>query len=172
MTLALVCPRTWCANWERQNPVNHMSRTITTWKVVIRIAESFGQRFAPRLVADVLLPVERVRSRSSHHYLEDRPCTVFLAVPLRSSTGPVPHTAPRKCDGSCQTIMALPSRTRPSAAQSGPRCPGRPASASAQHGPTLPVVPTWSSAVLSSQSPRLRWLPQNLGQLWVSLRLI
>ena len=48
---------------------------------VLRILESLGERLAARLVADVALPVERVRRRAGHHDL-DCAGRVVVAVPL------------------------------------------------------------------------------------------
>ena len=48
-----------------------------------RVAEAGRQRLAARLVADVRLPVERVRRRAGHHHLE-RALLVVLAVPRRA----------------------------------------------------------------------------------------
>ena len=48
-----------------------------------RIAEARSHVLAPRLVADVLLPVERVRRRAGHHHLE-RALLIVVAVPRRA----------------------------------------------------------------------------------------
>ncbi len=50
---------------------------------VRRVAESLRQRLAPRLVADVRLPVQRVGRRAGHHHLE-RALLVVVAVPRRA----------------------------------------------------------------------------------------
>ena len=63
-------------------PVSHMSRTITIWNGSFGSRKRLRQRLAPRLVADVRLPVERVRRRAGHHDLE-RALLVVLAVPRR-----------------------------------------------------------------------------------------
>ncbi|EXI72988.1 MAG: hypothetical protein AW07_02920 [Candidatus Accumulibacter sp. SK-11] len=47
---------------------------------VLRVAEAIGQRLAPRLAADVRLPVRRVGGRPGHHHLE-RAAVVVGAVP-------------------------------------------------------------------------------------------
>ena len=60
---------------------------------VVRVAEALRERLAPRLVADVLLPIRRVRGRARHHHL-DRALVVFLVLPLRAQ----PHQLPVELD--------------------------------------------------------------------------
>ncbi|MCU0833976.1 MAG: hypothetical protein MUC77_06005, partial [Chromatiaceae bacterium] len=55
-----------------------------------RIAEAIGQRLAPRLVADVRLPVGRVGGRAGHHHL-DRAVLVIRAIPAVAPRWPQLH---------------------------------------------------------------------------------
>ena len=58
-----------------------MSRTITTVQRVSSVAEPLGQSLAPRLVADVRLPCQRIGCRAGHHDL-DSPLHVVVAMPV------------------------------------------------------------------------------------------
>ena len=51
-----------------------------------RVAEALGERLAPRLVADVLLPVRRVRGGARHHHLDRAPViAAYGAAPVEES---------------------------------------------------------------------------------------
>ena len=58
-----------------------MSRTSTTCSESSGIAEAFGQPFAPRLVADVRLPIQGVGRGAGHHHL-DASIGVIVVVPV------------------------------------------------------------------------------------------
>ena len=45
---------------------------------VVGVSEPLGQRFPPRLVSDVRLPVRRVSRRSGHDYLDGALAVVFV----------------------------------------------------------------------------------------------
>jgi hypothetical protein len=53
---------------------------------VLRIAETGGQCLAPGLVADVLLPLQRIGGRAGHHHLHP-PLLVVLVAPVRPQGG-------------------------------------------------------------------------------------
>jgi hypothetical protein len=57
-------------------PVNQLER-------VVGVLEPLGQGLAPGLIADVLLPIERVGGGAGHDDLDRPPGVVFL-VPVRT----------------------------------------------------------------------------------------
>ena len=63
-----------------------MSRTRDDPKGIAGIAEPFRQHLAAPLVADVRLPVGRIRCAAGHHDLDSAPA-VLLVMPARTQTG-------------------------------------------------------------------------------------
>ena len=58
-------------------------------KGIGRVAEPLGQRFSTQLVADVKLPVGRIRCRARHHHLENSP-VVLLVMPIGAQAHQLP----------------------------------------------------------------------------------
>src|SRR5207249_611064 len=71
------------------------------------VAEAVGQRLAPRFVADVGLPIGRIRGRAGHHHLDGALSWSSLAQAGRSFT--ISRYNSTQIRRLMQTIIALPS---------------------------------------------------------------
>ena len=89
-------------------PVSHMSRTMTIWNGSSGSLKRLGQGLAPRLVADVRLPLGRVRGRAGHHDL-DSPRVVVLVVPVGPQLARCSSYRSTQMRRLMQTTIALPS---------------------------------------------------------------